>query len=45
VPPGLRELPGQPGWLAACHLNDPAYGAPGLPAPELTEEMVTHERA
>jgi peptide/nickel transport system ATP-binding protein len=40
VPPRLRELPGRNGWLAACHLHDPAYGAPGFPSLEMT-----HERA
>jgi peptide/nickel transport system ATP-binding protein len=40
VPPGLRELPGRKGWLAACHLHDPAHGAPGFPSLEMT-----HERA
>ncbi|HEY0932734.1 MAG TPA: ABC transporter ATP-binding protein [Trebonia sp.] len=39
VPPGLRELPGQPGWLAACHRHDPAHGAPGFPSPEMTQEL------
>jgi peptide/nickel transport system ATP-binding protein len=32
VTPALRELPGRDGWLAACHLHDPAYA----PAPEVT---------
>ena len=40
VPPELRELPERKGWLAACHLHDPAHGAPGFPSLEMT-----HERA
>jgi len=40
VPPSLRELPERTGWLVACHLHDPAYGAPGFPSLEMT-----HERA
>jgi peptide/nickel transport system ATP-binding protein len=32
VPPRLRAADGR-GWLAACHLHDPAYGAPGIPEP------------
>jgi peptide/nickel transport system ATP-binding protein len=31
VAPALREMPGHDGWLAACHLHDPAYA----PAPEV----------
>ena len=40
VAPELRELPERKGWLAACHLHDPAHGAPGFPSLEMT-----HERA
>jgi peptide/nickel transport system ATP-binding protein len=32
VTPELREMPGHDGWLAACHLHDPAYA----PASEVT---------
>jgi peptide/nickel transport system ATP-binding protein len=31
VAPRLRAVDDYPGWLAACHLHDPAYGAPGIP--------------
>jgi peptide/nickel transport system ATP-binding protein len=41
VPPQLRSAPAPAsvvdgtgsadGWLVACHLHDPAYGAPGIP--------------
>ncbi|HWG02748.1 MAG TPA: ABC transporter ATP-binding protein, partial [Trebonia sp.] len=44
-PPALRALPGLPagdGWLAACHLHDPAHGAPGFSSRPSRE--VTHER-
>jgi peptide/nickel transport system ATP-binding protein len=37
--PRLSQLPGRPdGWLVACHLHDPAYGAPGFPSPEVIHE-------
>jgi peptide/nickel transport system ATP-binding protein len=36
VPPVLREASGADGWLAACHLHDPAYAA---------ASEVSHERA
>ncbi len=41
VPPGLRELPERRGWLAACHLHDPAHGAPGFPSLEMTGSVST----
>jgi peptide/nickel transport system ATP-binding protein len=31
VPPAPRELPGDDGWLAACHLHDPAYAEADAP--------------
>jgi peptide/nickel transport system ATP-binding protein len=32
VRPVLREVPGEGGWLAACHLHDPAYAPASAPA-------------
>jgi peptide/nickel transport system ATP-binding protein len=33
--PSLSPVPGRAGgWLAACHLHNPAYGAPGVPRPD-----------
>jgi peptide/nickel transport system ATP-binding protein len=33
--PKLSQVPGRAqGWLVACHLRDPAYGAPGIQAPD-----------
>jgi peptide/nickel transport system ATP-binding protein len=30
--PRLSQVPGRAeGWLVACHLHDPVYGAPGIP--------------
>jgi peptide/nickel transport system ATP-binding protein len=40
VPPRLRPAPGPDGWLVACHLHDPAYGAPGLPGQAPSEAAV-----
>ncbi|HSZ42035.1 MAG TPA: ABC transporter ATP-binding protein [Trebonia sp.] len=31
VPPVLREIPGESGWLAACHLHDSAYATASVP--------------